>query len=156
MLLVLYGTGLRVSELIGLDRTDVDLSECLLKVRQSKFGKTRLVPFGPQLQKVLVEYDKRQPASGDGVPFFTTRLRGRVKADTLQHNYRVLWFVREMRERNVTPHVSQNTNRPGGSAINGRTTRHAGYQVSQRKRKRIEEVLACFIFRWSCTLDAKQ
>ena len=49
-------------------------------------------------------------------------------------------FVRDMRERNVTPHVSQNNNRPGGSAIDGRTTRHAGYQVSQRKRKRIEEV----------------
>jgi transposase len=49
-------------------------------------------------------------------------------------------FVREMRERNVTPHVSQNTNRPGGSALDPRTTRHAGYQVSQRKRKRIEEV----------------
>jgi IS5 family transposase len=49
-------------------------------------------------------------------------------------------FVREMRYRNVTPHVSQNTNRPGGSAIDGRTIRHAGYQVSQRKRKRIEEV----------------
>jgi transposase len=49
-------------------------------------------------------------------------------------------FVREMRERNVTPHVSQNTNRPGGSAIDQRTTRHTGYQVSQRKRKRIEEV----------------
>jgi IS5 family transposase len=49
-------------------------------------------------------------------------------------------FVRKMRERNVTPHVSQNTNRNGGSAIDSRTTRHAGYQVSQRKRKRIEEV----------------
>jgi transposase len=49
-------------------------------------------------------------------------------------------FVAVMRELNVTPHVSQNENRPGGSAINGRTTRHTGYQVSQRKRKRIEEV----------------
>jgi IS5 family transposase len=49
-------------------------------------------------------------------------------------------FVRKMRERNVTPHVSRNTNRNGGSAIDGRTTRHAGYPVSQRKRKRIEEV----------------
>lgn len=49
-------------------------------------------------------------------------------------------FVEQMRERKVTPHVSQNTNRSGGSAIDGRTTRHAGYQVSQRKRKRIEEV----------------
>jgi transposase len=49
-------------------------------------------------------------------------------------------LVKQMRERNVTPHVSQNTNRPGGSAIDARTTRHDGYQVSQRKRKRIEEV----------------
>ena len=49
-------------------------------------------------------------------------------------------FVQEMRARNVTPHVSQNTNRPGGNALDGRTTRHAGYQLSQRKRKRIEEV----------------
>ena len=50
---------------------------------------------------------------------------------------------------NVTPHVSQNTKRPGGSAIDGRTTRHEGYQVSQRKRKRIEEV-----FGWIKTVGA--
>ena len=49
-------------------------------------------------------------------------------------------FVRDMRERNVTPHVSENMNRKGGSALDRRTTRHAGYQVSQHKRKRIEEV----------------
>lgn len=49
-------------------------------------------------------------------------------------------FVQDLRNRNVTPRVSQNTNRAGGSAIEGRTTRHAGYSVSQRKRKRIEEV----------------
>src|SRR3954454_7176094 len=49
-------------------------------------------------------------------------------------------FVSEMRGMNVTPHVSQNTKRAGGSAIDRRTTRHDGYQVSQRKRKRIEEV----------------
>ena len=42
---------------------------------------------------------------------------------------------------NVTPQVAQNTKRSGGSAIDGRTTRHAGYEVSQKKRKRIEE---CF------------
>jgi transposase len=50
-------------------------------------------------------------------------------------------FVAECRQMNVTPHVAQNTNRTGGSAINGRTTRHVGYALSQRKRKRIEE---CF------------
>ena len=57
-------------------------------------------------------------------------------------------FVNEMRGMNVTPHVSQNTKRPGGSAIDGRTTRHEGYQVSQRKRKRIEEV-----FGWIKTVE---
>jgi len=50
-------------------------------------------------------------------------------------------FVDECRHMNVTPHVAQNTARPGGSAIDARTTRHAGYNVSQKKRKRIEE---CF------------
>jgi transposase len=49
-------------------------------------------------------------------------------------------FVQEMRGMNVTPHVAQNHKRNGGSAIDGRTTRHAGYQISQQRRKRIEEV----------------
>src|SRR5262249_37963850 len=48
-------------------------------------------------------------------------------------------FVEECRNLNVTPHVAQNEKRPGGSAIDGRTTRHEGYAISQRKRKRIEE-----------------
>jgi transposase len=50
-------------------------------------------------------------------------------------------FVAECRHMNVTPHVAQNEKRPGGSAIDERTTRHDGYRISQRKRKRIEE---CF------------
>jgi hypothetical protein len=40
----------------------------------------------------------------------------------------------------VTPQVAQNLKQPGGSAIDARTTRYAGYAVSQRKRKRVEEV----------------
>jgi transposase len=50
-------------------------------------------------------------------------------------------FVNECRHMRVTPHVTQNDGRPGGSAIDQRTTRHAGYRMSQQKRKRIEE---CF------------
>jgi transposase len=46
-------------------------------------------------------------------------------------------FVMELREINVTPHIAQNTSRR--SAIDGRTTRHPGYAMSQRLRKRIEE-----------------
>ena len=49
-------------------------------------------------------------------------------------------FVKEMRQMKITPHVAQNDGRRGGSAIDGRTTRHSGYKVSQQKRKRIEEV----------------
>jgi hypothetical protein len=47
-------------------------------------------------------------------------------------------FVLELRERRVTPHIVQNLS-GRRSAIDGRTTRHAGYLQSQRARKRIEE-----------------
>jgi transposase len=47
-------------------------------------------------------------------------------------------FVNELRAMKVTPHVAQNTS-GRTSAIDGRTTRHAGYAISQRIRKRIEE-----------------
>ena len=50
-------------------------------------------------------------------------------------------FISERRHMQVTPHVAQNDGRRGGSALDQRTTRHVGYLISQRKRKRIEE---CF------------
>src|ERR671917_752470 len=50
----------------------------------------------------------------------------------------VAGHVARLREMNVTPHVAQNTTNRA-SAIDGRTTRHAGYAVGQRIRKRIEE-----------------
>jgi transposase len=48
-------------------------------------------------------------------------------------------FVAELRQRKVTPHVAQNQS-GRRSAIDGRTTSHAGYKVSQRLRKRVEEI----------------
>jgi transposase len=60
-------------------------------------------------------------------------------------------FVEELREVNVTPHVAQNIHDRKPSAIDGRTTRHAGYAISQRKRKRIEE-----IFGWLKTVGLLQ
>ena len=48
-------------------------------------------------------------------------------------------FIDACRQRRVTPHVASNDTRIGGSAIDGRTTRHAGYAISQTIRKRIEE-----------------
>jgi len=49
-------------------------------------------------------------------------------------------FVAGCRERNVTPHVAQNAHERRRSAIDARTTRQPGYAISQRFRKRIEEV----------------
>lgn len=63
-----------------------------------------------------------------------------VKCVTLSgdKNYDTQEFVRELRHMWITPHVAQNnTNR--SSAIDQRTTRHAGYEVSQRKRKLVEQ-----------------
>ena len=55
-------------------------------------------------------------------------------------NYDPKGFVKAMRGLKVTPHVAQNTERRGGSSIDGRTTHHSGYAVSQRFGKRIVEV----------------
>jgi transposase len=54
-------------------------------------------------------------------------------------NYDTQEFVRELRALKVTPQVAQNNTRRR-SAIDDRTTRHPGYQISQRKRKRVEEI----------------
>jgi transposase len=53
--------------------------------------------------------------------------------------YDVSEFVADLRQKCVTPHVAQKAK---SSAIDGRTTRHAGYAVSQRKRKLVEEAFA--------------
>ena len=57
--------------------------------------------------------------------------------DTAEH-------VRQLRERQVTPHVAQKAKY---SAVDSRTTRHGGYQISQKVRKRVEE-----IFGWMKTV----
>lgn len=62
-------------------------------------------------------------------------------------NYDTADFVHEMRGLNITPHAAQNTKRRGGSTLDERTTRHPGYEISQRKRKLVEE-----IFGWLKTI----
>jgi transposase len=59
-------------------------------------------------------------------------------------------FVNELRSMKVTPHVAQNTS-GRSSAIDGRTTRHGGYAISQRIRKRIEEA-----FGWIKTVAGQE
>jgi hypothetical protein len=70
-----------------------------------------------------------------------------VKPMTLggDRGYDVAQFTETLREKHVTPHVAQRQDRL--SSVDGRTTRHPGYGISQQKRKRVEEV-----FGWGKTI----
>jgi len=77
LILVLYGSGMRVGEALGLTLRDVDLVERVTTVRDSKFFKTRLVPIGPKLAQELAFHIERRrqlpmPAGEDSA-VFTTR-----------------------------------------------------------------------------------
>jgi integrase/recombinase XerD len=87
ILLLMYGTGLRVREVVSLDNASIDLAAGLLTIQQTKFGKTRLVPVGPQLRDILQRYASRISAPLSDAPFFTTRRGTRVKINTLQENF---------------------------------------------------------------------
>jgi integrase/recombinase XerD len=75
LLLLLYGAGLRITEALSLDLADVDLDAGLLRIRNSKFYKTRIVPTGSDLTRVLRDYAlerrKRAPNAADA-PFLLT------------------------------------------------------------------------------------
>ena len=64
--------------------------------------------------------------------------RGRVTLGA-DKGYDQREFIEELRPMGITPHVAQNQ-RGRRSRVDQRTTRHSGYEISQRKRKRIEEV----------------
>lgn len=89
LLLVLYGAGLRLGEARNLKLTDVDLSESVLTVHDSKFYKSRLVPIGSQLLDALRRYATMRTARNlpegkashflanrDGTPLSETTIRG--------------------------------------------------------------------------------
>lgn len=80
-------------------------------------------------------------AERDAALLMLDRRRGPRKRVTLgaDKGYDTRSFVEALREREVTPHVAQHTNRRR-SAVDGRTTQHEGYRLSQRVRKRVEEV----------------
>lgn len=65
---LMYGLGLRVGEVARLCRQDVDLERNLLVIRETKFLKSRLVPFGPKLGARLREYLQQQAEGVDSLP----------------------------------------------------------------------------------------
>lgn len=83
-------------------------------------------------------------AERDAAAAMLTTIPGRSRATLgADKAYDTRAFVAQCRDLDVTPHVAQNTSRRV-SAIDGRTTRHPGYAVSQRLRKRGEEIFGWF------------
>jgi integrase len=76
IMFLLYATGLRVREALRLKNEDVDLRDSCLTVRQTKFRKTRLVPFGEGISERLMCYSAKKARGGaqqPDVPFFVGR-----------------------------------------------------------------------------------
>jgi integrase len=77
LLVLLYGAGLRRGEALRLTIADVNLTDRLLLVRETKFHKTRLVPLAPQLARAMERYASRRKLDGasqsSDAPFFANR-----------------------------------------------------------------------------------
>lgn len=84
LLLLLYGAGLRVGEALALNCSDVDLTENVLTICESKFYKTRLVPFGADLEQILRRHVTRNQTrhAAPEMPFLLSRIG---KAITIQN-----------------------------------------------------------------------
>lgn len=102
------------------------IGHALMENRNGLFVEARLTKVSGHAER-LAALDMIEPYADRPKPITLGADKGFDAAD----------FVMELREIEVTPHVAQNTSR--SSAIDGRTTRHAGYAISQQIRKRIEE-----------------
>ena len=91
LLLLLYGAGLRLSEALNLEDNHVDFKERVLQVQRSKFFKSRLVPIGPKLAKVLTDYiQERPPIRGMHQCFLRTKTGCRLRCSTVGNVFRAL------------------------------------------------------------------
>jgi integrase len=84
-----YALGLRVGEVSRLRRGDVDLGQRVLTIRASKFGKDRLVPFGPRVAALLEAYLARRAPAGlpPAAPVFSFTARGAVHPGTFSQTF---------------------------------------------------------------------
>ena len=90
---LLFVSGMRVSEAIGLKTENVDLVEGILKVEGSKFGKSRLVPLHPSTLQVLLDYKRRRDLllNDRSCPyFFISEKGGRLGGSTVRTTFLIL------------------------------------------------------------------
>jgi site-specific recombinase XerD len=89
---LLYGLGLRVGEATRLKLSDVDLARNTLFIRETKFGKSRIVPFGPNLGERLRHYleNCHGSASESEVSLFSLTKRGCISPGTISGAFHAL------------------------------------------------------------------
>jgi integrase/recombinase XerD len=94
ILLLLYGAGLRVSESVALTLEDVDLPSAVITIRDTKFNKTRLVPLGLELNRVMAQYGASRTKAGhaqtDSAPFFVLRRGGPISVQLVEQRFKYL------------------------------------------------------------------
>ena len=92
MFALLYGLGLRVGEVSRLQRGDVDLERNVLVIRNTKFGKSRLVPFGPRMGALVRQYLelRGRAISAPETPLFSFTRRGAVHPGTISQTFHKL------------------------------------------------------------------
>jgi site-specific recombinase XerD len=90
LILLLYGTGLRISEALKLTQEDVDLRIGMILIRETKFYKSRQLPLGPTLVRALTDYSERSRGRGptpSTKPFFVAKLGGFINRHTATLNF---------------------------------------------------------------------
>lgn len=91
---ILYGLGLRVGEVCRLQVGDVDFQRCLLVIRETKFYKNRLVPFGPRMAGLLHQYLEAKAQQAGSVPseapLFSFTRRGAIHPCTISQTFHSL------------------------------------------------------------------
>jgi integrase/recombinase XerD len=90
---LLVVTGMRLGEVMNLQLQDVDWSEGLLTIRNTKFGKSRLIPLHPSTQKILAEYAKHRDRFFAGRPvqhFFVSSRGNRLDKGDIHRTFYVL------------------------------------------------------------------
>ena len=102
MIEMLYATGMRISELVNLKITDVDMQRCVVKVL-GKGSKERLIPFGEQAYEALNNYLSDRDKSSSKEVFLSNR---RTKISRVAFWHRIKhYIVRENLKQTISPHT---------------------------------------------------
>ncbi len=106
-----YSTGMRLSELVGLNHGDVDCDKMMVKVT-GKGNKQRLIPFGRQaknsLELYLRERGKKTELNNNSEPLFIGNMNRRISVRTIQHNVRN-YLLKVGEGKNLGPHTLRHT-----------------------------------------------